>query len=351
MSYLVPKRTDVTATYDGAVAINSSLLTPLYQPKQISAIALNPFASSVVIGNSVTIKAIISPDDAADKTLSWSLSDDTLATITVSEDTITATIEGAVAGPVIVTATANDDSGISASTTIVVTEKDASEPVAASYDSWDLNTDNNSLTGKVNGKVNGKVLTQQGANAPVFDSIGGQIFNSEAQSSNTGLDSGLEMSVVGQTFWAVFRAPASNKGAMIMGANNDGEGGFGVYKRASLTSIRLIFQWGTEVLIPSDNFTADSDYLFVALSADTAGYTYYGSTIGSGEQTVTPAAITDAKTVGFGPLTAQTGGDWKWGPYLVHVGIANEKYTADQLAAKYAEVKAHLAATVGITIL
>ncbi len=107
MSYLTQIRNDIIATYPGAVPVDAGLITPIYQATPISSITLTPSALTVVIGNSITITALVAPSNAVDKTLSWSLGDGSLATLSVSGDTHTATITGVGAGSELVTATAN----------------------------------------------------------------------------------------------------------------------------------------------------------------------------------------------------------------------------------------------------
>ena len=47
----------------------------------VSAVAVSPTTATVKVGESVTLSATITPDDATDKTITWSSSDEKVATV------------------------------------------------------------------------------------------------------------------------------------------------------------------------------------------------------------------------------------------------------------------------------
>lgn len=70
--------------------------------------------ATVNVGGTVTLTATVSPDNASDKTITWSSSDESVAT--VADGVVT----GVAAGTAIITATANDGSGVKATCTVTV---------------------------------------------------------------------------------------------------------------------------------------------------------------------------------------------------------------------------------------
>lgn len=85
--------------------------------RPIAELKLSPTSVSLEEGKSTSVKATIRPNDAKNKTLSWTSSDDSIAT--VSNGTIRANKPGSCK----ITATTTDGSGISASVSVNVTKK------------------------------------------------------------------------------------------------------------------------------------------------------------------------------------------------------------------------------------
>ncbi len=73
-------------------------------------------------GGSLSITATVFPFDAPDKTFTWSLSDDNLATFSTPNESTMVLVAGA-SGTVTVTATANDGSGVTGTIDIVMTNQ------------------------------------------------------------------------------------------------------------------------------------------------------------------------------------------------------------------------------------
>lgn len=82
--------------------------------KYVSNITLNKAISTINVGDTETLIATITPDDATYKTVTWSSSDTSIAT--VSNGVIT----GVAAGTATITATANDGTNVTASCTVTV---------------------------------------------------------------------------------------------------------------------------------------------------------------------------------------------------------------------------------------
>ncbi|MGF3092262.1 Ig-like domain-containing protein [Cronobacter sakazakii] len=78
---------------------------------------LDPTVLSVAVGAASPIKASVTPANATNKALNWTSGDEAIATVDVS-GVVTGVAEG---GPVDVTATAADGSGVSASCAVTVT--------------------------------------------------------------------------------------------------------------------------------------------------------------------------------------------------------------------------------------
>jgi uncharacterized protein YjdB len=86
--------------------------------RPVTALTVTSSAITVVAGDTLTMSAIALPSNATDKTVTWSVADDTgSATITTSSGILTAVSPGAVT----VTATANDGSGVTGSLQITIT--------------------------------------------------------------------------------------------------------------------------------------------------------------------------------------------------------------------------------------
>jgi transglutaminase/protease-like cytokinesis protein 3 len=83
----------------------------------VSSISLNPTTNTLITGRTETLTPTVLPADAFNKTLEWTSSDDTVATVTAG-GVVTALKSG---GSVTITAAATDNSGESATCAITVT--------------------------------------------------------------------------------------------------------------------------------------------------------------------------------------------------------------------------------------
>lgn len=87
------------------------------QPKKVSSITLNKSSINLLIGGSQTLSVTnVSPDDAVDKSVTWSSSATSVATVDPSTGKVTAVAEGTAT----ITATANDGSGTTATCSVTV---------------------------------------------------------------------------------------------------------------------------------------------------------------------------------------------------------------------------------------
>lgn len=87
------------------------------QPKKVSSITLNKSSINLLIGGSQTLSVTnVSPDDAVDKSVTWSSSATGVATVDPTTGKVTAVAEGTAT----ITATANDGSGKTATCTVKV---------------------------------------------------------------------------------------------------------------------------------------------------------------------------------------------------------------------------------------
>lgn len=112
-----------TSTYtlekDGVTFENGKYysITVKMQPKKVSSITLNKSSINLLIGGSQTLSVTnVSPDDAVDKSVTWSSSATSVATVDPSTGKVTAVAEGTAT----ITATANDGSGTTATCTVKV---------------------------------------------------------------------------------------------------------------------------------------------------------------------------------------------------------------------------------------
>ena len=92
-------------------------ITVKMNPKKVSSISLNKTSASLLIGGTVTLSvSSVSPSDAVDKTVTWSSSNTSVATVNSSTGVVTAVA----AGSATITATANDGSGKTATCSVTV---------------------------------------------------------------------------------------------------------------------------------------------------------------------------------------------------------------------------------------
>ena len=87
------------------------------QPKKVSSITLNKSSINLTIGSSQTLSvSSVAPADAVDKSVTWSSSATSVATVNATTGKVTAVAEGTAT----ITATANDGSGTTATCTVKV---------------------------------------------------------------------------------------------------------------------------------------------------------------------------------------------------------------------------------------
>jgi len=92
-------------------------ITVKMQPKKVSYITLNKSSINLTIGSTQTLSVTnVSPDDAVDKSVTWSSSATGVATVDPSTGKVTAVAEGTAT----ITATANDGSGTMATCSVTV---------------------------------------------------------------------------------------------------------------------------------------------------------------------------------------------------------------------------------------
>jgi hypothetical protein len=142
---------------------------------QVSKISLAG-EQTVSAGKSILLEATVSPDNATDKTLTWSSSDESIAT--VSQD---GKVTGKAMGTVTITATAKDGSGVIGEKEITVTGSTSSQGDFTLADSSDYVITDNLLTGvKLNQNTVSAVTAQfTNANLVCVDASGNQLSDSD----------------------------------------------------------------------------------------------------------------------------------------------------------------------------
>ena len=83
-------------------------------PVEVSGVALDKKVATINVGKTVTVKATVTPANAANKTLSWTSSNTKIATVS------NGVVKGVKAGRVVITAKTTDGSNISATCTVTV---------------------------------------------------------------------------------------------------------------------------------------------------------------------------------------------------------------------------------------
>src|SRR6218665_1617373 len=117
----------VTGVTAGAVTITSTAkdgsdvkgtATGTVTLKKVTSIAITPSPASVAAGSTQQLTAAVLPEDAADKGVTWSSSDETKATVNAD-----GLVSGLTTGAVTITATAKDGSGVTGAIELTVTPK------------------------------------------------------------------------------------------------------------------------------------------------------------------------------------------------------------------------------------
>ena len=101
----------ITATAGGKSATCSVTVTPV----KVSSITLNKTSVSIKVESSTTLSPTVLPTDAADRTVTWSSSNTSVATVNSNGE-----VTGIKAGTAKITATAHDGSGVSATCSVTV---------------------------------------------------------------------------------------------------------------------------------------------------------------------------------------------------------------------------------------
>ncbi|WP_293665893.1 Ig-like domain-containing protein [uncultured Parabacteroides sp.] len=93
------------------------------KPVAVSAVSVSPATATVKVGESVTLSATITPSDAAEKTITWTSSDDKVATVDAGK------VTGVAEGTATITATTKDGGKTAISTVTVSKDAPASKEV------------------------------------------------------------------------------------------------------------------------------------------------------------------------------------------------------------------------------
>ena len=150
----------------------------------VASITLSASSAALAEGESLTLTATVSPDDAEDKSVSWSSSASNVATVD-NAGKVTAIAPGTA----IITATANDGSGVSASCEVTVSPAPlpATLPVTLTESDGLLATKSTDSSGREQYEYTSPVYTlEEGINTLYFTFIKGYAPNGAGLLDNTG---------------------------------------------------------------------------------------------------------------------------------------------------------------------
>lgn len=157
----------------------------------VTGITLNPATSqTIVAGETVQYTATVTPDDAADKSVTWSSSDETVATVDQ-----TGLVKGVAAGTVEITATANDGSKVSKSSSVTVTATKL-ESVIETFNTESTVTPTTSVSGKWDLSVYNSESTSLPGGATYNKAYSSTSFPVALTDSAMGTQTGATLSIV-----------------------------------------------------------------------------------------------------------------------------------------------------------
>lgn len=118
---------DVDSAF-GVVPDGLSATTKVTVSTKVEKIELDKTEGILYVGNSVTVNAAVTPDNATDTTVTWSSSDESVATVDE-----TGKITAVAVGNATITATSEDDSSVSAGYELTVQQKKAATTTKNNY--------------------------------------------------------------------------------------------------------------------------------------------------------------------------------------------------------------------------
>jgi len=89
----------------------------VYYTVAVTGMTIDPATASLTVGETLTLTPTVLPDTATDKTVTWTTSDETVATVDAN-----GVVTALAAGEATITATANDGSGVTGTCTVTVSE-------------------------------------------------------------------------------------------------------------------------------------------------------------------------------------------------------------------------------------
>ena len=114
-------------SHNQLIAFSIGTELPVEKNTSVESITINANRDYVIVGNNIKLSAIIAPSDATDKSVTWSSSNTEYAT--VDEYGFVTAKEAGIGKTVIITATANDGSGVTGTCTLTIVGATDNTPV------------------------------------------------------------------------------------------------------------------------------------------------------------------------------------------------------------------------------
>lgn len=134
IAYKNSKSNFVSITVPKSIDDKSPIKVDVYQSTKVSSININGSIEELKVGDSNTLTTVVSPQNADNKNLIWTVTDNSIINLTPSSDTQSATIKAIKKGTSTIRVIATDGSGVKAEVVVSVGEQPKEDTQAPVFD-------------------------------------------------------------------------------------------------------------------------------------------------------------------------------------------------------------------------